>query len=449
MQLKTKLVLLNTSGFLIFLFVIETLIYFSFVQIMTNQEMSRIEAQAATVLEAFAQDAVMDVDPVQLLKAYVPTDGMVRLVDSENVIMQVVTQDARLATLDVDFKNRTVSEQLTLGDGERFAKVSVPMIYVDQKVRMLEIVQPLKYIDDALDVLMLVLILSFFIMIIPAVIIGQTIARAVIQPIKRLSVAMQQNQQDGKWETVDFSHRKDELGQVAVSFNEMNKRLKRMFDTQEQFVANASHELKTPLAVIKSYVRLIERQGSTRPEVIEESLETINHETDRMHHLIQQMLTLVAIEKGEQLTFRQVHLNALLKQASKSIALAFDRLINLQLPEEELVIVGDEDKLKQLLYILLDNAQKYSDDAIDLRLKNKGNNLLIEVEDHGEGLSELDREAIFDRFYRVDKARTRQTGGTGLGLTIAKAIVHQHEGEIKVVSVEGEGTIFQVFLPIS
>lgn len=449
MQLKTKLVLLNTSGFLLFLFVIQMLIYFSFVQIMTNQEMRRIEAQATTVLEAFAQDAVMDVDPVQLLKAYVPTDGMVRLVDEENVIMQVVTQDARLTTLEVDFINRSVSEQLTLGDGERFAKVSVPMIYVDQKVRMLEIVQPLKYIDDALDVLLLVLIISFFIMIIPAVLIGQTIARAVIQPIKRLSVAMQHNQQDGKWETVDFSHRKDELGQVALSFNEMNKRLKRMFDTQEQFVANASHELKTPLAVIKSYVRLIERQGHARPEVIEESLETINHETDRMHHLIQQMLTLVAIEKGEQLTFKQVRLNALLKQVSKSIALAFDRLINLQLPEEDLVIVGDEDKLKQLLYILLDNAQKYSDDAIDLRLKKEGDYILIEVEDRGEGLGELDQEAIFDRFYRVDKARARETGGTGLGLTIAKAIVHQHEGEIKVESVEGEGTTFQVVLPVS
>ncbi|GEM03608.1 sensor histidine kinase YkoH [Halolactibacillus miurensis] len=447
MKLKTKLVLFNTLGFLLFLFVIEALIYFSFIQIMTSQEIDRIEAQATTLLEAFAQDEVSNVDPAQLLKAYVPADGMIRLIDDEGEIIQVVTQDERLTNLDASFINRSATEEFTIEDGERFAKVSVPIIYVDQQVRALELVQPLKYIDDALDVLMLVLILSFFIMIIPGVLIGKTIARLIIQPIERLSHAMQHNQTDGKWETVEFSDRKDELGQMALNFNEMNTRLKSMFDTQEQFVANASHELKTPLAVIKSYVRLMERQGKINPEVMEESLETINDETDRMHRLIQQMLTLVSIEKGERFTFEQVSLRPLLKQASKSIALAFDRTIALDMVEQEITIVGDQEKLKQLVYILLDNAQKYSEAAIMLRLKQTATEAIIEVEDKGEGLSEQDQLAIFDRFYRVDKARARETGGTGLGLTIAKAIVDQHDGRIEVASTLGKGTTFRIFLP--
>jgi hypothetical protein len=259
---------------------------------------------------------------------------------------------------------------------------------------------------------------------------------------------MQHNQADGKWETVEFSDRKDELGRMALNFNEMNMRLKSMFDTQEQFVANASHELKTPLAVIKSYVRLMERQGKANPDVMEESLETINYETDRMHHLIQQMLTLVSIEKGELFTFSQVALRPLLKQASKSIALAFDRTITLDMVDQEITIVGDEEKLKQLVYILLDNAQKYSEKAIRLSLRQTETDAVIEVEDYGEGLSKQDQQAIFDRFYRVDKARARETGGTGLGLTIAKAIVDQHEGRIEVDSTLGEGTTFRIFLPL-
>lgn len=448
MKLKTKLVLFNTIGFLLFLFVIETLIYFSFVQIITSQEIDRIEAQATTLLEAFAQDEVTNVDPAQLLKAYVPTDGMIRLFDDDGQIIQVVTQDERLTTLDGQFTNQTSTDEFTIGDGERFAKVSMPIIYVDQEVRALEVVQPLKYIDDALDVLILVLIFSFFIMIIPGVFIGQAIASIIIKPIERLSHAMQHNQADGKWETVEFSDRKDELGDMALNFNEMNTRLKSMFDTQEQFVANASHELKTPLAVIKSYVRLMERQGKTNPDVMEESLETINHETDRMHHLIQQMLTLVSIEKGELFTFSQVALRPLLKQASKSIALAFDRTITLEMTEQDITIVGDEEKLKQLVYILLDNAQKYSEKAIRLSLRQTETDAVIEVEDYGEGLSKQDQQAIFDRFYRVDKARARETGGTGLGLTIAKAIVDQHEGRIEVDSTLGKGTTFRIFLPL-
>lgn len=448
MKLKTKLVLFNTIGFLLFLFVIEALIYFSFVQIMTSQEIDRIEAQATTLLEAFAQDEVTNVDPAQLLKAYVPTDGMIRLIDDDGQIIQVVTQDERLTTLDGQFTNQTSTAEFTIGEGERFAKVSMPIIYVDQEVRALEVVQPLKYIDDALDVLILVLIFSFFIMIIPGVFIGQAIASIIIKPIERLSHAMQHNQADGKWETVEFSDRKDELGRMALNFNEMNMRLKSMFDTQEQFVANASHELKTPLAVIKSYVRLMERQGKTNPDVMEESLETINYETDRMHHLIQQMLTLVSIEKGELFTFSQVALRPLLKQASKSIALAFDRTITLDMVDQEITIVGDEEKLKQLVYILLDNAQKYSEKAIRLSLRQTETDAVIEVEDYGEGLSKQDQQAIFDRFYRVDKARARETGGTGLGLTIAKAIVDQHEGRIEVDSTLGQGTTFRIFLPL-
>jgi hypothetical protein len=448
MKLKTKLVLFNTIGFLLFLFVIEALIYFSFVQIMTSQEIDRIEAQATTILEAFAQDEITNVDPAQLLKAYVPTDGMIRLIDDDGQIIQVVTQDERLTTLDGQFTNQTATAEFTIGDGERFAKVSMPIIYVDQEVRALEVVQPLKYIDDALDVLILVLIFSFFIMIIPGVFIGQAIASIIIKPIERLSHAMQHNQADGKWETVEFSDRKDELGRMALNFNEMNMRLKSMFDTQEQFVANASHELKTPLAVIKSYVRLMERQGKTNPDVMEESLETINYETDRMHHLIQQMLTLVSIEKGELFTFSQVALRPLLKQASKSIALAFDRSITLEMTEQDITIIGDEEKLKQLVYILLDNAQKYSEKAIRLSLRQTETDAVIEVEDYGEGLSKQDQEAIFDRFYRVDKARARETGGTGLGLTIAKAIVDQHEGRIEVDSTLGQGTTFRIFLPL-
>src|SRR5699024_6115600 len=133
---------------------------------------------------------------------------------------------------------------------------------------------------------------------------------------------------DGEWELIDINHHaQDELSQLGATYNDMNQRIKANFLKQRQFVSNASHELKTPIAIIKSYAQLIRRQGKEKPEIIEESVEAIDFETNRMNQLIQQMLTLATLDRGDGLTYQTVDIIKLTRQTVRAISTTFDRKI--------------------------------------------------------------------------------------------------------------------------
>lgn len=447
MNLKTKITWMSAGLFLAFLLIIQVFIYFSFKHVLIDREIERVADDLSVVMEAFAGEEVSEVDPFRLLNAYVPTNGLIRIVNANDEAIQIVTRDERLIDIPVKFVSGTQKQTEVIEDVGRVAKISMPMIYTDNQVRMIETIQSLEDVDDLLDLLMIVLVISFFVMFIPAVLIGRSLSHLVIRPLSVLSKAMRDNQRNGEWKSVKLKHQNDEIGQLVARYNTMNARLQTMFEQQQQFVSNASHELKTPLAVIKSYARLVERQGKEKPEVLEEGLATINSETDRMDHLIRQMLLLSTLERKEGMTVAKVELVGLIKSAIRSISMAFERTVNFNYYQAEVFYPADESQLNQLIYILLDNARKYSENQIDVALTEQDQQLIITVTDYGEGIPEEDRTQIFNRFYRVDRARNRKTGGTGLGLTIAKAIVVAHSGEIEVMSELGKGTTFRVILP--
>lgn len=448
MTLRQKISLIVTAIMLSFLIVIFGLIYYSFQSVTIDQEMDRIESQASVIREALASDAALEVNPGQLLRAYLPTEGMIRVIDEEHTAIQIITRETELTLVEPIFSSGQQIEQINHDELGRIARLSFPLIWTDGQVVSLEVIERIDQVDEMMDILMYVLIFALIFMIIPIWLAGRGISQIIFKPIKRLADVMATNQMDGEWQLIELdSNMNDEISQLSATYNEMNERIRENFLKQKQFVSNASHELKTPIAIIKSYAQLIQRQGKVNPEVIEESVEAIDFETDRMTQLIQQMLMLATLDRGDTLTYQTVDLVKLARDSVRSISTAFNRKIQFETSVTEVEASVDAEKINQVLYILLDNARKYSDDLIQLSIEQTDDQVIISVIDRGDGISGYDQEKIFDRLYRIDQGRSRETGGTGLGLSIAKEIVLAHGGKLSLTSEQGKGSTFSIMIP--
>lgn len=227
-----------------------------------------------------------------------------------------------------------------------------------------------------------------------------------------------------------------------------------MYARQMQFTADASHEMRTPLAVMKLAAQgLAEDEDSSYSEFAQESIGMIQSETARMSKLTENLMALARSDEGILPNLKtEINMTELCRQVGAQLSLlAQEKGIVLQQHfAENLMLVGDETALNRLLVILLDNALKYSPantTVVFTAAKSKGQ-LLLMVKDEGCGISDEDKKKVFDRFYRVDKARSRSQGGLGLGLSLAQAIVKQHRGTIKILDNKPCGTTMQVSLPL-
>ncbi|MBI4218805.1 MAG: HAMP domain-containing histidine kinase, partial [Chloroflexi bacterium] len=242
----------------------------------------------------------------------------------------------------------------------------------------------------------------------------------------------------------------DELGHLASNLNEMLASLERAYTVQERFAADASHEMRTPLASIRGNLELLER-GSQMPEVERaDVLRQVRKELDRLTRLVSHLLTLARVDSGQTQNFAETELDALAVEAHRQ-ALASANGVAVRIGAiEPVAIKADPDRVKELLLILLDNAIRYSPTGgvVSLSVGKDGPWAKLVVSDNGMGISAEDLPHIFDRFWRAESARSRDRGGTGLGLAIAKAIVDTHGGEILVDSAPGRGATFTVHLPL-
>ncbi len=228
-----------------------------------------------------------------------------------------------------------------------------------------------------------------------------------------------------------------------------------MFKRQREFVADASHELRTPLTVMGIAAEGMEGDtDSNFSEFTVDTLKTMRIEIKRMNNLVAALLSLARNDAGAgDLKLEQVNFNVLFEQTLGTLSMLAEQKglkLEQRLAQERLIIWGDRMRLEQLLTILVDNAIKYSArGTVTVSALRQNRQLVIKVEDEGIGIDTQDIERIFERFYRVDKARTRAEGGFGLGLPIAKLIVEQHQGTIEVESKKNGGSSFIVKLPLT
>lgn len=244
-----------------------------------------------------------------------------------------------------------------------------------------------------------------------------------------------------------------EIGELARSLNNLIDRLRRRADAQTRFVADASHELATPVAGIRGYINILRGWGADDPAVRDEAIEAIDRESRRMARLTSQLLSMIRSEGNVEFHPVRHDLNATARQVLVEAATRYagKRIVFEGPPEGPLMLTNDPDRIEEFLSILVDNAGKYTPEGgtVSVRTRRSRESMVIDVSDTGPGIPPADLPSIFNRFYRSDASRSKETGGFGLGLAIAKSIVETCSGEISVSSEAGKGTTFTVTLPRS
>lgn len=257
----------------------------------------------------------------------------------------------------------------------------------------------------------------------------------------------------------DFSKRieikgRGEVAQMSETLNYMCDELELLEEKRRKFVSDASHELKTPMAGIKLICDSLVSAENPDPAMVKEFLSDMSDEVDRLTRIVERLLVLTKLDTGEgSLKLEETDVKGLIDHVVRKltpIATAKDMVISTNYRETEFVpMVMDYDKMYEAIYNIVDNAIKYSPEGgfVQINMFSDGNYLTIKIEDNGPGIPESERERIFERFYRLDDSRARDTGGTGLGLAITKEAVLMHGGTIEVSNVSDIGSMFTISLP--
>lgn len=266
-----------------------------------------------------------------------------------------------------------------------------------------------------------------------------------LRPLRELSQQMNNRTVHNLSEELEVPKSNDEVASLTYSFNEMSHKLDEAFSMQKRFAQSAAHELRTPLTVIKTKIEVFRKRPSHTTDEYETLLNTIESHTRRLSILVKDLLDLTsidAVESEQHISLKDILQNVVDElstlAASKDIALAFSG--------EECQVAGNESLLHRVFYNLIENAIKYNQvgGCVNIRLVHKKSQAVISIADTGTGIPKEERELIFEPFYRVDKSRSRQMGGAGLGLATVKAIVDKHKGQILVEDNPGGGSIFTV-----
>ena len=336
-------------------------------------------------------------------------------------------------------------ETMKSSDG-RVRILSTPL-YVQDQTLVLEVAQSLKLMDTTMSRLRLSMIGGVVLAVLLVAVTGAVTVTRALQPVQRISrIAREIEDSADLSRRVGQTRTADEIGQLATTFDHMIEHLQTVFESQKKFIADASHELRSPLTVIRGNLDLIRKHPDQAN--VAESLKAIESETGRMSKIVADLLLLAEVEAGGEAKKGPVRLaEAVKEEVSRAKSLAPNRKIEIA-RAEDVSIEGDAQRVRQMLGNLIDNAVKHTPDgtAVSVALYRDGECARLDVSDNGPGIPAEHLPYLFDRFYRVDKARSRSMGSHGLGLAIVKGIVDQHGGTVSVASEAGRGTTFSVRL---
>lgn len=279
---------------------------------------------------------------------------------------------------------------------------------------------------------------------------GILISKRILRPIDQITKTAKSISVSDLNSKIEVNETDDELARLAVTFNEMIARLKNSFEKQSRFVSDASHELRTPISIIRGYTDVVDRWGKNDAAVFEESIGVIKRETDNMSVLIERLLFLAKGETGSiRLQAENFDAEVLITEVvNESQLIAPDRLIQYS-ADKPSGINADRKLIKQMLRAIIDNSIKFTGPGgrINIKFYRQDAKFAFEVADDGVGIPKEELSRIFDRFYVVDKSRSKEKGGSGLGLSIVKWIVESHNGSVSVRSPETGGTVVAAEFP--
>ena len=344
-----------------------------------------------------------------------------------------------------------------LKNGQTIFQTSMPIISNKSRILIgyLSITNRLDNLKQLKQELNQLALSILFISAIIAIVLGYLLSNQMTKPIKKIQEIISSiSEENISTKRIKVSEKNDEFAIVSEHFNELLDKISFYIEQQKHFVEDVSHELRTPVAIVEGHLKLLNRWGKDDPEVLEESLQASLVELQRMKTLVQEMLDLSrAPQVKEQYKDATTNVTEVAKQVVHNFRVLYP----------EFTFTFDDDlkrdlwipiylnHLEQVVIILIDNAVKYSLDRkeIILSLSKGEEHVEIAVQDFGMGMTEEDRKKVFSRFYRVDKARSRERGGNGLGLSIAKELIESYDGEISVTTLLNHGSIFKITLPLT
>jgi heavy metal sensor kinase len=359
-----------------------------------------------------------------------------------------------IQTLQAASKGRTTIETVQVMGKYPLRLVTLPITDNGRLVGIVQVGSSLEEVEEALHQLLLILLVAVPAALLLASAGGLFLANKALRPVDEITQIARRIGSGDLSQRIRIKRVNDELGRLAATFNEMIAKLEESFRRVKRFTADASHELKTPLTILRGEVEVGLKKQRTLTEykrILNSNLE----ETSRMSRIVDDLLILSRADMGELTMEREeVELSSLAREVWDDLQiLAQEKGVQLKYMGDGFTKVeGDPLFLRQLILNITENGLKYTPSGGEVELKVQGDRdqgvVRIFVSDTGVGISPKDQKRVFDRFFRVDKARSRDTGGTGLGLSISQWIAQAHEGQIAVKSKVGKGSTFTVTIPL-
>jgi len=382
-------------------------------------------------------------------------NDLVLIYDADSVLLQRLGPNVRFSIIEKMVQQALFGQSSFLTtpttEGQGVRLYAAPF-NLDSRTRVAVIVGRLtSEIQNMLSIFRVVIIYSALAVVLLAGVGGMFLANRTLQPVDHITDIAREIGEGDLSRRINIQS-EDELGRLASTLNRMIARLEEAFQKQRQFAADASHELRTPLAIIQAESSLALDKKRTQVEY-RRSLDLVSQEVTYMSEIIGKLLLLARNDAGsEPLNFQEVNVKDLFTELSSDVeALAQEKGVAFNLgPMDNLTVKGDRFRLRQLFLNILDNAIRYTPNggSVSSSLVRKNGSAFVSISDTGIGIPTEDLPFIFDRFYRVDKARSRTDGGMGLGLAIASSIVKLHGGGIEVESQVGKGSTFHITLPL-
>lgn len=466
-SVRTRLTVWYATVLGISLIVFALLVYYAAARIFYDRQDESLRSTAETVGSAYMQEleeegSIAKANDVVLAQMVFPHRYVAVLDPSGRLIAQstnLLSQSLSLSAAALnDARARAVGFEVSksienAGPGVRLAVV--PLAKDSSRSPGFAVVgESLNVIEEGLRRLRLQFFAGIPLILFLASSGGYFLARKSLAPIALMNAQTRRITAENLSSRLDVPGERDEVGSLAVTINSLLARLDAAFQEQQRFIADASHELRTPIAVLRGEAEVTLQQRRTADEY-RESLRLIKDEAERLTRIVENLFILAGQPIDKQSLVREpVDLNEIVFECFRAgQVLATQKGLRMQragtLPQTG--FEGDDELLKRMFLNLIDNAVKYTEPGgeVNVSVARKNGSAEILVQDSGIGIPLPDQQRIFDRFYRVDKSRARALGGAGLGLSIAKWIVEAHGGQLSVESDAGRGSCFRVKLPLS
>lgn len=433
MKLKAKIHFFSTALAIVTLVVVNGIAFYLFEQFSYSNASKPLRNDLQQVAAAFT--TIEDTAELStVLRAYVPENGALRVLE-ENIMISSVETVNNLHAYQIDIP---ASEPFIRSSNEQGTIISVATTALlgTGQIVTIELHQFVEELDETFALLFRIFLIATVLGAILLFTSNFVLGRQVTAPIERLIAHMKTNREQATYRVIEVdASKKDETAQMSREFNAMMRQLEENYVKQEQFVSNASHELKTPLTIIESYAKLLQRRGTADPEITAEAIHAITTETERMKLLMEQFLELARSQQTIEIELSTQDIVPIIKKLCDQLERIYGRSMIVSAPST-VYQATDEARLRQILTLLIDNAQKYSEGPVRIEIDQQQ----IRIHDEGDGIPEEAIHHLFDRFYRVDQARTRSKGGSGIGLAIAKELADQLAVDIEVRSELTVGT---------